>query len=90
LEDPESYTIFNFCEQTLKMGANDAPGQGPQSATKNTMLSAAPVWYIARCQCASVILDPMRRYKRYASDDLCQRKDAVKLPLPVFLSRTLD
>jgi len=35
LEDPESYKIFNFCEQTLKMGANDAPGQGLQSAPKN-------------------------------------------------------
>jgi hypothetical protein len=28
------YKIFNFREQTLKMGANDAPGQGLQSALK--------------------------------------------------------
>ena len=30
-----SYKIFTFCEQTLKMGANDASGQGLQSALKN-------------------------------------------------------
>jgi hypothetical protein len=32
-----SYKIFStsFCEQTLKMGANDASGQGLQSALKN-------------------------------------------------------
>jgi hypothetical protein len=30
------YKIFNFREQTLKMGANDAPaGQPSQSAIKN-------------------------------------------------------
>ena len=30
-----SHKIFSFCEQTLKMGANDASGQGLQSALKN-------------------------------------------------------
>ena len=30
-----SHKIFSFCEQTLKMGANDASGQGIQSALKN-------------------------------------------------------
>jgi hypothetical protein len=34
-----SYKIFSFCEQTheqtLKTGANDAPGQGLQSVLKN-------------------------------------------------------
>ena len=30
-----SYKIFSFCEQTLEMGANDASGQGLQSALKN-------------------------------------------------------
>jgi hypothetical protein len=34
LEDPERYKIFYFCEQTLKIGANDAPGQGLQTAQK--------------------------------------------------------
>ena len=29
-----SHKIFSFCEQTLKMGANDASGQGLQSALK--------------------------------------------------------
>jgi hypothetical protein len=38
MEDPESYKIFNFREQTLKMGANDAPGQGIQSALKKTRI----------------------------------------------------
>ena len=33
--DPESYKIFNFREQTLKMVANDAPGQGLKYALKN-------------------------------------------------------
>jgi hypothetical protein len=41
------------------------------------MLSAEPVWYIAFCQWDKVILAPMRKYKRYASDDLCQRTGAV-------------
>jgi hypothetical protein len=27
-----SYKIFSFCEQTLKIGANDASGQGLQFA----------------------------------------------------------
>ena len=27
-----SYKIFSFCEQTLKIGANDASGQGLQYA----------------------------------------------------------
>jgi hypothetical protein len=30
-----SHKIFSFCEQTLKMGANDASCQGLQSALKN-------------------------------------------------------
>ena len=30
-----SHKIFSFCEQTLKMGANDASGQGLQYALKN-------------------------------------------------------
>ena len=30
-----SYKIFSFCEQTLKMAANDASGQGLQSVQKN-------------------------------------------------------
>ena len=30
-----SHKIFSFCEQTLQMGANDASGQGLQSALKN-------------------------------------------------------
>jgi hypothetical protein len=34
MEDPESYKIFNFREQTLKMGANDVPGSGLQYALK--------------------------------------------------------
>jgi hypothetical protein len=29
-----SYKSFNVCEQTLKMGANDASGQAIQSALK--------------------------------------------------------
>jgi hypothetical protein len=29
-----SHKIFSFCEQTLKMGANDASVQGQQSALK--------------------------------------------------------
>jgi hypothetical protein len=28
------HKIFSFCEQTLKMGSNDASGQGLQSAQK--------------------------------------------------------
>ena len=34
MEEPESYKIFNFREQTLQMGENDAPGQGLQYALK--------------------------------------------------------
>ena len=30
-----SHEIFSFCEQTLKMAANDASGQGLQSALRN-------------------------------------------------------
>ena len=30
-----SHKIFSFCERTLKMGANDASGQGLQPALKN-------------------------------------------------------
>jgi hypothetical protein len=30
-----SHKIFSFCEQTLKMAANDASGQGLQSTPKN-------------------------------------------------------
>ena len=30
-----SHIFFRFCEQTLKMAANDASGQGLQSALKN-------------------------------------------------------
>ena len=30
-----SHIFFSFCEQTLKMAANDASGQGLQSAPKN-------------------------------------------------------
>ena len=30
-----SHEIFSFCEQTLKMGANDASGHGLQYALKN-------------------------------------------------------
>jgi hypothetical protein len=35
MEDPEGYKTFNFREHTLKMGANDAPGQGLQPVLKN-------------------------------------------------------
>jgi hypothetical protein len=35
MEDPESYKIFSFCEQTLKMSTNYASGQGLQCALKN-------------------------------------------------------
>jgi hypothetical protein len=36
MEELESYKIFNFREQTLKMGANDAPGQGLNFVFKNS------------------------------------------------------
>jgi hypothetical protein len=31
---PKDCPFFSFCEQTLKMGANDASGQGLQSTVK--------------------------------------------------------